>query len=200
MAKSKIFWYYYFFIALPVFGFMFFFWEPSTNEEQFSEIYKDIDKQISNLRDGQYDLYGISDGEKIGKVNLRIDREHDRLELSIDGKKTSGTYLFDDWGYTFKRITEKNLVLQPMIIKNQVIWLKEKEDSAYVLALVKKDWYDFFENKPDGLYYLFSHLPIDQIRYLKGTDVNIPTNEILSNSAYETLYSGIMFIPLPEKK
>jgi hypothetical protein len=196
MAKSKIFWYYYFFIALPVFGFMFLFWEPASNEEQYPEIYKDIDTQISKIESGTYDLHDIGTSTIIGKMSLEVNAKERVLKLDIEGKKTRGIFSYGEWEYDFKKISKSNMVLKPIIIGDHLIWLNEKDESAYALYLVKNDWFNIekYQNS-EGLIFMFSAVPTSEIKFLKSTDIHIATNEIIYNSANEYFYSGLIIMP-----
>jgi len=193
MKKKKWFWYYYFILALPVFLYRIFIWEPQPYVEEYKDIFKNKESQLESFHDGEYSLYDIGERREIGTLRIEVNKKSEEIEVNGLGKTTSGNFGAAEWDYSFEEVEFDKIVFSPYEVGDYIIWASKGEDFGYILSLVKNEWFALEEYKnTNELIFVIEKVTSSALnRYIAGKG-SVQINKIIYIQAYESIYSGFL--------
>ncbi|ORC28825.1 hypothetical protein B4O97_18955 [Marispirochaeta aestuarii] len=191
--KPRIFWIYYFFIALPFFAYRFFIWEPSPYREKLPDWFNSVEKQITYLNNISQELYSSDLKKEVGIVEINVNQNNNEIILSLAGEEYSGNIgKVDTLSYTYESFSVDDQVMEPIQIDSIVLWISVNPDDSAVLIPLNPE--RVMEDE-DKRVFLYQNMDENEFRrIIKERKSPMEIEKSIYFSINESIYSGIFIV------
>ncbi|WP_319562664.1 hypothetical protein [Marispirochaeta sp.] len=192
--KPRIFWIYYFFIALPFFAYRFFIWEPKPYEDKSPDWFKNIEVQKSYLSKASPVLYSSDMTQEVGQIYIVVDEERDSMTVSMSGNEYSGYIVYlENRSYEYEEVSLENQVFKPKKTKDSVIWVSNNPIKNVVISPI--DSKDVGAPQDQKMFLIQIMNKNDYERIIVQNNTSIRIEHALYFGIDGSNYTGIFIVP-----